>query len=425
MPAPPASPWPARCAERGIAYDQVERHSGVGGVWDIDAPGTPMYESAHFISSRTVSGFSDHPMPDDFPDYPHHRQILAYLRGFAERYGLTGSIRFGTEVTALERDLGRWRVGFADGGWADYESVVVCTGAQWTPNRPEVPGYTGELRHSVTYRSPAEFAGRRVLVVGGGNSACDIACDAAQNAERAVISMRRGYWFIPKHVFGVPSDIVGGKGSFLPKPLERALLQPLLRLLVGDLTRLGLAKPDHKLFETHPLLNDQLLHHLRHGDITARPGIARAEGTRITFADGNADDVDLVLLATGYQQAVPFAQDLFGDPQHPDDLYLSAFSRRHPGLYTVGFVETNSGAFHLFDRQAHLIAGYLAEREAGTDKAAAFADRIRTDRPRLNNGLRFDRSPRHTGYVDSDAYVAYLDRTGAEFGWPLASEGAR
>ncbi len=131
------------------------------------------------------------------------------------------------------------------------------------------------MRHSLTYRSPDEFRGRRVLVVGAGNSGCDIVCDAATAAQAASISMRRGYWFIPKHVFGLPSDIVGGKGSFLPKRLERAVLQPLLRLLVGDLTRIGLQKPGHKLFETHPILNDQLLHHIR----TATSPRAPASGT--------------------------------------------------------------------------------------------------------------------------------------------------
>ena len=170
-------------------------------------------------------------------------------------------------------------------------------------------------------------------------------------------------------------------------------------------------------------MNDQLLHHLRHGDIVARRGIASAAGNTVTFTDGTSDDFDLVLFATGYRHAVPFAQHLFGDEQHPDGLYLSAFSRRHQGLYTVGFVETNSGAYPLFDRQAHLVAGYLDETARGTPGAAQFARRIRSDRPRLTNGLRFDASPRHRGYVDSDAFVAYLDRTAVEFGWTLPAGG--
>lgn len=409
-------------AARGLDYIHYERNSGVGGVWDIDSPGTPMYESAHFISSRTVSGFSGFDMPADYPDYPNHRQILAYLRAFADRFGLTDRVRFNTEVTALVRDGERWQVTLADGTVAEYAAVIVCPGVQWEPLEIDVPGFTGEVRHSVTYRSAEEFRGKRVLVVGGGNSGCDIACDAAHTAEAVSISMRRGYWFIPKHVFGVPSDIVGGKGAFLPKRLERAILQPFLRLIVGDLTRIGLQKPDHKLFETHPIMNDQLLHHIRHGDVTPRRGIRSADGKTVTFTDGSSADFDVVLLATGYRHAVPFAQDLFGDPQHPDNLYLSSFSSKHPGLCAVGFVETNSGAYHLLDRQAHLVAGYLDERARGTAVAARFEDRIRTEHPDLTNGLKFDKSPRHKGYVDSDAYVAHLDAVAAEFDWQRAAD---
>lgn len=412
-------------ATRGVEYRQVERNAGIGGVWDIDAPATPMYESAHFISSKTVSGFGGYPMPEEYPDYPGHGQILDYLRGFADSHRLTDRIEFGTEVTSLTPSGDAWQVRFADGRSSTHPAVIVCTGAQWTPRAPVIEGYTGEVRHSVTYRSAQEFTGRRVLIVGGGNSACDIACDAARTATHASISMRRGYWFIPKHVFGMPSDIVGGAGSFLPKRLERALLQPLLRLLVGDLTRLGLQKPDHKLFDTHPVLNDQLLHHLRHGDVTARRGIASASGTTVTYTDGASEEVDLILLATGYQHAVPFAQELFGDPQHPDDLYLNAFSRAHRGLCAIGFTETNAGAFHLFDRQAHLVAGYLQARASGSPLATEFETRIRTDRPRLNNGLRFDTSPRHRGYVDADAFVAHVEKVAAEFDWGRPQEAVR
>jgi cation diffusion facilitator CzcD-associated flavoprotein CzcO len=205
-------------SEKGIDYTHLERHTQAGGLWDIENPGTPMYESAHFISSRTVSGFSGFPMPDDYPDYPGHAQILAYLRSFADAYGLTpasASARPSPRSTRPSSAAGtpRWRVTLADGTTTEHERVIVCTGSQWHPFIPEIPGsYTGEVRHSLDYRSPSEFAGKRVLIVGGGNSACDIACDAARSAQRAAISMRRGYWFIPKHVFGMPSDIVGGKG---------------------------------------------------------------------------------------------------------------------------------------------------------------------------------------------------------------------
>ncbi|KND40525.1 MULTISPECIES: flavin-containing monooxygenase [Streptomyces] len=413
-------------AERDLPYTHIERHTGPGGLWDIDNPGSPMYESAHFISSKTLSGFGGYPMPDHFADYPPHRQILSYLTSFAEAYGLADRIEFGTEVRGVEKNPdGTWTVTRADGRTGTHRQVVVCTGAQWHPNVPDLPGdFSGEIRHTVTYRSSAELRGKRVLVVGAGNSGLDIACDAARSADHAAISMRRGYWFIPKHLFGRPVDTIAAGGPHLPMWLQQKLFGGLLRLLNGDPRRLGLQQPDHKLFETHPALNSLLIHHLQHGDITARPGIARTEGRTVHFTDGSSDDFDLILLATGYVHTVPVAQKYFGDEQHPD-LYLSSFSREHEGLFGVGFVETNSGAYQLFDSQAQLIASYIRDAGAGVPTAERFARRIRSDRPDLSGGLRFVDSPRHTGYVHSDAFVKYLGKVAEEMGWRTAGRPPR
>jgi hypothetical protein len=405
-------------AERDLPYTHIERHTGPGGLWDIDNPGSPMYESAHFISSKTLSGFGGYPMPDHFADYPPHRQILSYLTSFAQAYGLTERIEFGTEVRSVAKNPdGTWTVTRADGRASVHRQVVVCTGAQWHPNIPELPGdFTGEVRHTVTYRSSDELRGKRVLVVGAGNSGLDIACDAARSADRAVISMRRGYWFIPKHLFGRPVDTIAAGGPHLPMWLQQKVFGTLLRIINGDPRRLGLQKPDHRLFETHPAINSMLLHHLQHGDIAAKPGIARTEGRTVHFTDGTGEDFDLILLATGYLHKVPFAQQYFGDEQHPD-LYLSAFSREHEGLFGVGFVETNSGAYQLFDAQAQLIASFIRDARGGLPTAERFARMIRDDRPDLSGGLRFVDSPRHTGYVHSDAFVKYLGKVAASLGW--------
>ncbi|MGP4009257.1 flavin-containing monooxygenase [Streptomyces sp. 4N124] len=408
-------------AERDLPYTHIERHTGPGGLWDIDNPGSPLYESAHFISSKSLSGFGGYPMPDHFADYPPHRQILSYLTAFAEAYGLRDRIEFGTEVRGVEKNPdGTWTVTRADERTSKHRQVVVCTGSQWHPNVPDLPGqFTGEVRHTVTYRSSAELRGKRVLVVGAGNSGLDIACDAARSADHAAISMRRGYWFIPKHLFGRPVDTIAAGGPHLPMWLQQKLFGGLLRLVNGDPRKLGLQKPDHKLFETHPAINSLLIHHLQHGDITARPGIARTEGRTVHFTDGTSDDFDLILLATGYVHKVPVAQQYFGDEQHPD-LYLSSFSRDHEGLFGVGFVETNSGAYQLFDSQAQLIASFIRDVRGGLPTAERFARMVRNDRPDLSGGLKFVDSPRHTGYVHSDAFVKYLGKVAEGMGWRTA-----
>jgi cation diffusion facilitator CzcD-associated flavoprotein CzcO len=409
-------------AEKGLPYTHLERHTAVGGIWDIDNPGTPMYDSAHFISSRTLSGFGGFPMPESYADYPPREDILAYLRSFADAYGLTERIDFGQEVVAVEPGAdGTWSVTRASGERTLHRDVVVCSGAQWYPHQPQLPGtFTGEVRHSITYRSASELTGKRVLIVGAGNSGVDIACDAAANARSAAISMRRGYWIIPKHVFGKPVDVIGESGPHLPARLESMVFSRLLRLLEGDLRTTGLQKPDHRLLESHPIVNSQMLHHLRHGDLLARPDIVDTEGATVRFADGSEAEYDVIILATGYEQRVPFAPGLFGESYHPD-LYLSAFSRQHPGLYAVGFIETNSGAYQMFDLQSQLIASHISDSERDTASARRFSSMIAHDRPDLTGGLSFVASPRHQGYVHAPTFRRYCAKVARQLGW--RSEG--
>jgi cation diffusion facilitator CzcD-associated flavoprotein CzcO len=408
---------------RGLDYDQVERHTDVGGIWDIDAPGSPMYEAAHFISSKTLSGFGGFPMDDGFPDYPSHRQVLGYLRGFARHYGLRDKIEFGVAVTDVTKnDDGTWTVRRSDGRAARYRAVACCSGAQWTPSMPPVPGsFAGTVMHSSEYRDLDQVRGQRVLVVGGGNSACDIVVDAGRVAARAVISMRRGYWIIPKHIFGVPADVFAEGGPALPAWVQQRVFARMLRVLFGKPEKLGLQRPDHKLFETHPLLNSNLPLSIQHGDVTARPGIRAVSGSRVTFTDGTGEDFDLIIFATGYQHRAPYAQEYFSSGQHPD-LYLTSFSRQHAGLFGVSFIETNSGAYRHFDAAAQMIASYLDDQDRRPERARQFAEMIAADRPDLSGGIAFDGSPRHAGYVDAHALSRYRDSVFRRMGWQLRND---
>nr|WP_315430916.1 NAD(P)-binding domain-containing protein [uncultured Albidiferax sp.] len=403
----------------GLPYDQFERHVDIGGLWDIRNPGTPMYESAHFISSRDLSGFIDFPMPKDFPDYPSHRQILSYLRSFVEAYGLRENIRFNCSVVQVEKEPdGRWLVEFDDGTRGRYGALICANGTNWNPNMPALAGqFTGEIRHSVSYMSGKEFHGKRVLVLGAGNSGADIACDAATHADKAYISLRRGYYFIPKHVFGMPADEFGDSGPHLPLWLGRPIMTMLLRFLNGNLTRWGLPKPDHKLFETHPLMNSQLLHHLQHGNITVKPDIARLEGNSVVFKDGSREEIDLLLCATGYRWGCRYAEKYFEWKDGRPQLYLAMFSRQHSNLFGMGFQDNNSSAFKLFDTQAFTLASYLHASKTNPASAARFAHLIQTDQPDLSGGIRFVESNRSNGYVDAHAFRNYLKNVRSRMGW--------
>ncbi|UZD97720.1 NAD(P)/FAD-dependent oxidoreductase [Pseudomonas corrugata] len=404
---------------KGITYDQYERHSDVGGIWDINNAGTPMYESAHFISSRDLSGFIGFPMPADYPDYPSHRQITEYLRSFADAYGLRGHIQFNTGVAKIEKDSeSRWIVTLADGTQKRYRWVILATGTNWQPNLPVFKGeFNGEIRHSNSFKSGQEFQGKNVLVVGAGNSGADISCEAAIHAKKAFISMRRGYYFIPKHVFGVPVDVFNENGPHLPLWLARPIFKVLLRMLVGDLTRWGLPKPDHRLFETHPIVNSQLLHHLQHGNITVRKNIDRLDGDFVVFEDSSREKIDLILCATGFKWGAECAADYFEWKNGRPLLYLSMFSRTHKNLCAIGYLDQNSSAFKLFDTQALTLASYLRAQLDGEATAGQFDQLIKRDDPDLSGGIKFVQSDRHAVYLDARSFTMYLDALRTRMSW--------
>ncbi len=418
----------------GIPFVVLDAGRRPGGIWDIDRQDSPMYESAHFISSRSLSGFPGFPMPADWPDYPRHDRILEYIEAYARHHDLERHITFGVTVTRARpvthggerRDRAtEWEVTWADehgtSASGRFSALIVAAGVTWEPRTPEFAGsFEGEIRHSRSYRSPEEFRGRRVLVVGGGNSGVDIACDAARSADRAWLSLRRGYHFVPKYVFGTPSDVFAHRGPRLPAWLERRVFGFLIdRVLVGDLTRFGLPKPDHPILTSHPIMNTEVLHHLGHGDLVAKPDVARLDGRHVVFDDGTREEVDLVLVATGYRRAYPFLDpgDLGGgEPDAagglalgPDDLHLMLLHRRFPTLSFIGVFETDGAAYDTFGRQAGVVAQVLATLAAGGTAASALRRRIETERPDLRGGRRYVDSPRHAFYVTGAPYRKALE----------------
>ncbi|MFT4009339.1 MAG: amino acid permease [Nocardioidaceae bacterium] len=411
----------------GVPFDWYERNGDFGGIWDIDAPGSPMYASAHFISSRYTSGFFGYPMPDDLPDYPSWRQIRDYLRDFARKFDLYRHVTFDTEVSGTRLLPGdRWAVELSDGRTLEYDGLICCPGVTWHPNRAAIPGaeqFTGTLRHSVDFRDGMELRGKRVLIVGGGNSGVDIACDAARFADQAYLSLRRGYRFLPKHLGGIPTDAVVNGYVEVPKGVVLSTdLNKSIDNIVGDLTRFGLQKPDHDALASHPIMNTQVLHYLAHGDLVAKPDVDHLTPTGAVFTDGSSVEVDEVLLATGYDYQVPFVdRDLFEWKSGHPQLYLNVFSRQVDSLYVIGFIEFADAAYKRFDEMAQLVVMDIRARETGVHRDEILALK-HSDVPDLRGGMKYIDSPRHANYVESHTYQAYLAELRDRFGWPDPGE---
>jgi hypothetical protein len=284
-----------------IPYDELEADSDLGGNWKHG-----VYTTAHIISSRKTTEFADYPMPADYPDFPSAQQMYDYLCDYARHFKLLPHIKFNTKVL-MARPLPdrRWELELDSGERRIYKGVLVCNGHHWDRRWPNYPGkFTGEYIHSKDYRSPDMLRGKRVLVIGGGNSACDIAAESARVAQRCDLSIRRGYWFLPKTMLGIPTAELAL--DWAPVWLQRAVLRLLLRVIVGDYRKYGLPLPNHRIFEAHPTLNSELLHYIKHGRIKPRPDIARFKGQRVHFVDGTSEGYDLVIAATGFHVSFPF-----------------------------------------------------------------------------------------------------------------------
>lgn len=406
----------AALKSKGVAYDHFEASGGVGGIWNIERPDSPMYDSAHFISSKTMSGFLDYPMPADYPDYPSHRQILSYLRAFAAHHGLEPSIRFDSSVERVVPEEGGALVTVL-GEQRRYRGVVCASGQNWDPVVPEIPGeFSGEVRHSVTYTSPHEFRGKKVLIVGLGNTGADIACDAVREAESVHVSIRRGYHFVPKYLFGKPADVFAHEGPQLPLWLERILFSVMLKMLVGNTESVGMPKPNHALLDSHPLVGEQLLHHLRHGDVALCADLQRLDGDHVVLADGARLPCDFVLYATGYSRKIRYLDDAYLDGTWGAGQFLTCFSRRFDSLFTLGFTELNGALYPHLSRHAALIAEVARLELTEPARAQAFFDWVKTTTFDLTGGRNIIDSPRHAHYCDEHALVKATKKVAARLG---------
>ena len=308
---------------RGIPFDCFEAGSAVGGNWryNNDNGMSSAYRSLRAKTSRRCMQYAAFPMPLDYPDYLSHELIAEYLDNFVDHFGFRGMIQFRTEVTKAEPAAG--------GGWdvtvrrrdtgavrtERYRAVLVANGHHWDPQYPEpaFPGagtFAGQQMHSHHYRTPEPLAGKRVLVLGVGNSACDVAADCSLVAGRTLLAMRRGAHIVPQYLFGRPTDhlTLTRLGTRAPFRLQSLVVALLLRMAQGNVTRYGMPRPDHRVLCAPPTVSDSLLSKLDDGDIVVKPAIDGFHGDCVRFADGSRERVDVVIYCTGYKISFPFLQ---------------------------------------------------------------------------------------------------------------------
>ncbi len=344
---------------RGVAYDHVDANDGVGGNWCQG-----IYQGVHIVSSKRSTGYADYPMPDHYPDFPSTQQMRSYLESYAHDRGVSEGIEFRKKIVrAVPLADESWRVKLDNGEERVYKGVVVCNGHHWDKRYPDYPGrFMGTFIHSKDYEEPRQLHDKRVLVIGGGNSGCDIACEAARIGASCDWSLRSGYWFLPKTAFGIPLTDLPIWG--LPELVQRAILRALVWIFIGDYRAYGLKHPEHKLFERHPAFGTDVLGYLRQGRIKPRPDISRFSGSKVHFTDGSVVEYDMVVAATGFNNTIPFLPNgLVTIENGVVHVYGGAFPDTVKNLYIVGWAQARNGFGTLLTPAANLYAEMIAMQD--------------------------------------------------------------
>jgi cation diffusion facilitator CzcD-associated flavoprotein CzcO len=401
------------CCDRGLPYHQFEAGSAVGGLWryENDNGRAAAYRTLHINSSKHNMELADFPVPDDFPTFGHHSEVLKYIEDYADAFNLRDGITFNTSVDRVAPMADdRWAVTLDTGETRTYGAVLVATGHHWKPRRPDFPGsFQGREMHASDYRRPEDFTGERVLVVGIGNSACDIAVDLCRVAAHVTISTRSSAWILPKYILGIPLDQWTGYWmEYLPWWIRRELFRLLVGLTVGNQERYGVPKPEHDLMQEHPTISEELLAQVGHGRVDVRPNVERRDGRRVQFEDGTAAAFDALIHATGYEIQFPFVPDeVLSIEDNRVAFYRYVVPPAWPGLYFLGLIQPLGSVFPLVERQAKWVAALL-DGELALPPPEEMRSTIEDTVNRMKK--RYHDSPRHTIQVDFWDYVHRMER---------------
>lgn len=406
--------------EVGLEPVILEQTEVAGGLWVYrrDGPG-PAYRSLRTNTSKQITAFSNAPFAAGLPDFPGRAAVEAYLLAYGA--DLLPSVRFGCKVRSLQPlGGGQWELTLCTDGRESIESfdaVLVCSGIFRRPVMPVVSGqheFTGQVRHSMDYRIPEEFAGQTVLVVGLGSSAVDIATDLLGVAGRVALSVRRGAWVAPRTVHGPPRDHRGTRLTLLLPQSVRA--RQSRRRLLHEYARRGMEDPAavweraNIPFEpaTAPsVTSENLLSHLVPGDIGVHSHIVRFDGAEAVFADGSRERPDTVIFCTGYDLDFPFLSPVLRPwTEGGGGLYRLVFPPEHPSLAFIGVCRVQGPIFPILEMQARWAARVLIG-EARLPSVAVMQQEV--ERRRQTQLRRRDALLRV-------GLISYLDQVGAEIG---------
>lgn len=402
--------------ENNIPFDCYEKGSGIGGNWRYmnDNGMSSSYRSLHINTSKKVMAYSDFPMPEHYPDYPSHYQIMEYFESYVDHFGFRDKIRFKTGVQRVEKLIdGSYEITLDNGERKNYTAVIVASGHHWKPRYPSFEGkFNGLVLHSHDYKTPDIFFGNKnVVIVGFGNSAVDIACEAARTGTgKVIISTRSGAYVLPKYILGKPFDTLNKYSvDWLPMWFKRTLLSLCLWIARGKQENYGIPKPKRPLLSEHPTISQDLFSLAGHGKIHIKPNIQQLAGDTIIFEDGSQEKVDVLIYATGYKIAFPFLDKNFLNAEETNEvsLYKHVIHPEHKNLFFIGLIQPLGAIMPLAEVQSEWVARILKGKSKLPSKDTMLAD-IKRYKEKLRK--RYKASPRHTIQVDFYPYKNMIKR---------------
>jgi dimethylaniline monooxygenase (N-oxide forming) len=395
----------------GIDVTIFEAGSRVGGLWvyDNDSGMSPAYKSLHINSEAKVSTFVDFPFHDAVSLYPDHEEMSRYFEAYARHFDLTPRIRFRCRIASVVPAGDRFTVSLEGGSAETFDGVVIATGHQSKPRHPaQVAGFAGEYTHAHAYRIPRLFDGKRVLVIGPGNSGVDIASDICTSTSHTVLSARSPVLIMPRMMFGAPSSrtLLKLEKPWLPVGVRLWIRKTLTRVFHGRMEQWGFQTPTGR---THPISHPTLISHIVWGRISVKPGIDKIAGKDITFTDGTTATFDTIIAATGYTTELPFLSPAL-NPISPDhsrvDLYHRVVHPSCPGLYFVGFFDATGGSnVRMMDDQSEYVAA-IAKGAVKTPGPAAMLTSIAVEKAWA--ATQFPNTPRYGLELDPRRYRKLL-----------------
>jgi len=401
--------------DEGFDVTAFERCDGVGGNWRFNDPSghSSVFETTHIISSKYTSFYEDYPLPDDASDYPSHKELLSYFDGYAEHFDIKKNIKFGTEVLSCKQlPNGRWLLKYKHLGGNDeitleFDALVVCNGHHHVPRYPKYKGeFSGEYIHSHDYKRAAPFENKRVLVIGGGNSACDVAVETSRISQETSLSWRRGYHLVPKFMYGLPADVFAKRSRWIPQFLRIPFMKYMLERYQGKNEDIGLPKVTNKMLATHPTVNSDLYNAIRHGKVKPRPDIESFSENTVNFVDGTSAEYDVVIACTGFKiKHSFFEKDLINFEEGPVPLLHKMLPADIKNLYFIGLFQPLGCIWPGAELQSKLGAKHLAGKWKPTDDInKLIAQELK------NPDVDQIKTPRHTITVDDFSFRGRLKK---------------